>query len=805
MSRLSIKAKTSANSLYGLALALLMGIAFFLRVYFPYDNVFTGDWVRFKWFDSWYHMRLVENLLHHFPQRIYFDPYTRYPQGQDVFFAPFYDLLLGFFAWVVGAGSPSTGTIETLGAYFPAILGTLVTIPVYFVGKELFNRKVGLIAAALVIILPGQFLLRSLLGFTDHHVAETLFSTLTMLFLILAVKSSKQKEISFNSLLTRDWGTLKKPLFYTVLTGISLGLYLLSWVGGFIVVFAILLYAFIQYMVDHARGRSTDYLCIIGVPVFLITLLFVLPFLGQYGMGETQIAFLIISMLVVIALSAFSRLFARWGIKRAYYPVAQILLAVIAYGVLYLATPSLHNMVLGLLDWLNPTGWQRTIGEMMPLSLSMVWDEFTTSFYIALISLAVIAYLVIRDGASDKTLLLAWSITMLAATLGQNRFAYYFAVNASLLTAYLAWTAFTLVGAKVTSEMSRGENIAGSEKAVTGKDKSSKKAKRKIAKDPRMRPGTLVTRYPLSRYVYSAAVAIAIFFLVFYPNIGMAIDIARQPSHPRQDWYDALTWMRENTPDPFQDADFYYELYERPPGEEDYNYPESAYGVMSWCNYGHWITYIAHRIPNANPHQQGAVEAAHFFTTNDISQASELLDELGSRYIIIDILIALHEMPTEPVTYGTFHGVIEWARRDINDFFEVYYQETEPGSYSSIMLYYPEYYQSMSSRLFNFEAEQWDPQETLVISWAEEDLTGSKGNKFRAKVITDRRLFYDYNDAKAFIDNNPGYLIVGVNQFVSPVPLEEIEHYEMVYETPTKAEVWGGETVSTVRIFEYIP
>ena len=31
--------------------------------------------------------------------------------------------------------------IETLGAYFPAILGALVTVPVYFIGKELFSRK----------------------------------------------------------------------------------------------------------------------------------------------------------------------------------------------------------------------------------------------------------------------------------------------------------------------------------------------------------------------------------------------------------------------------------------------------------------------------------------------------------------------------------------------------------------------------------------------------------------------------------------------------------------------------------------
>ena len=807
MSRLSLKAKTSASTLYGLALAFILGIAFFLRVYFPYDNVFAGDWVRFKWFDSWYHIRLVENLVHHFPQRINFDPYTLYPHGQKVFFAPFYDLLLGFFAWVFGAGSPSTGTIETLGAYFPAILGALVTIPVYFVGKELFNRKVGLIAAALVIILPGQFLLRSLLGFTDHHVAETLFSTLTMLFLILAVKSSKQRGISFNSLLTRDWGALKKPLLYSVLTGIALGFYLLSWVGGAIVVFIIFLFTIIQYLIDHLRGKSTDYLCIIGIPILFIAILLILPFLGQYGWGELQIASLIIGMLVFPALSALSLLLTKRNVKRAYYPLALALLAGIGLAAFHIIAPSVLNSILDQFDWLNPSAWQLTIGEMMPLSLSMAWDEFTTSFYLALISLAVVAYFVIREGAADKTLLLIWSLIMLVATVGQNRFAYYFAVNASLLTAYLSWKTVTFVGAKLTSEIGNGGKVVRSEKPQTGKEKaeSSKKAKRKRAKERRIGLGTLVTRYPVARYAYVTLAAVVVFFLVFYPNIGMSIDVARQASHPRQDWYDSLIWMRENTPDPFQDADFYYELYERPADGEDYNYPESAYGVMSWCNYGHWITYIAHRIPNANPHQQGAVEAAQFFTAQDISQASELLDELGSRYIIIDILIALHELPTEPISYGTFHGMIEWANKDLNDFFEVYYQEIEPGRHEPIMLYYPKYYQSMSSRLYNFGAEQWDPQETLVISWTEEELTGNTGNRFKAKVVTDNRLFYDYDEAKAFVDNNPGYLIVGVNQFVSPVPLEEMEHYSLVYDSPTKEWIWEEGTVSDVRIFEYTP
>ena len=170
-------------------LTLLIGIALYLRVYLPYDHVFSGGWIKFTSVDAYYHMRLVDNLLNHFPQHITFDPYTFYPHGHTVGWPPFFDWLLAGIIWLVSLGSPSQHTIDVVGVYFPAVLGTLSLIPVYFIGKVLFNRWVGVLSAGLVTLLPSEFLSRSILGFTDHHVAETLFTTITILFLILAVKT----------------------------------------------------------------------------------------------------------------------------------------------------------------------------------------------------------------------------------------------------------------------------------------------------------------------------------------------------------------------------------------------------------------------------------------------------------------------------------------------------------------------------------------------------------------------------------------------------------------------------------------
>ena len=204
-----IRALLSKRAIYGIVVLLIFGIALAVRVCLPYGSVFVEDSVRFAGNDPWYQMRLVENLMQHFPHLIGFDPFTLYPYGLEVPFAPFFDLMLGFFIWVIGMGSPTQHTIETVGAYFPAVLGALVTIPVYFIGREIFNRNIGLLSAAIVAILPGQFLFRTLLGFTDHHVAEVLFTTVAALFLILAIKRARGREISFSHIRIRDWASLK--------------------------------------------------------------------------------------------------------------------------------------------------------------------------------------------------------------------------------------------------------------------------------------------------------------------------------------------------------------------------------------------------------------------------------------------------------------------------------------------------------------------------------------------------------------------------------------------------------------------
>jgi dolichyl-diphosphooligosaccharide--protein glycosyltransferase len=280
-----------------------------------------------------------------------------------------------------------------------------------------------------------------------------------------------------------------------------------------------------------------------------------------------------------------------------------------------------------------------------------------------------------------------------------------------------------------------------------------------------------------------------VFFLAFYPNIGIAAKVASNPIVPSRDWYESLAWMRDNTPDPFQNPDFYYELYEK----EGFEYPESAYSVMSWWDYGYWITYVAHRIPICSPGGGNPAAAGGFFTSTDAAAASKMLDRWDSRYVIIDFDMAI----------GKFYAMAYLSGRSPSKFFETYYERTPEGKAKPMRLYYSEYYRSMCSRLYNFGGKAVVPHNsTWVISFQE--MIDEEGNKL--KVITTSRSFSTYEEAEEFLarQTSPNYRLVGRNPFLSPVPLEELNGYKLIHRSGSVAVKREEETIPQVVIFEYL-
>jgi oligosaccharyl transferase (archaeosortase A-associated) len=760
------------EAIAAIALVIICGISLYIRIYLPYDRIFVNDWVWFRETDAYWYIRNIEVLVRHFPRFNTFDPYILYPGGGVGLARPLFAWLVAGISLLVGHGAPTLHTIEVVGAYTPAILGTMTVIAMYFLGKELFNRWVGVISAALLAILPGEFLHRSLLGFTDHHVAEVLFSTVCMLFLVMAIKRARERQLSFSHLLERNWSTIGRPLVYTVLAGIFLGFYLLTWQGGLLFIFIIFVYFAIQFIVDHLTGRSTDYVCIIATPVFLITFLMLVPVLGTGGLDSLYWFSLPVAIVVPIFLTLVSRLMAARALRPVYYPLGLLALLGIGLACLHRIDPVLFQAMFEKFSIFRPGGAWLTISEMEPLTLSIAWTNFTTSFFISFISFAVLVYFIVKEKAAEKILLLVWSLVMLIAVLGQRRFGYYYAANAALLTGYLSWKVLDIAGLR---------KLLAKPKEVVGAVKKFKKKERKTRE--KAKPKTFMQ--PRGVWLRVIVVGIVLFFAVFFPNIGMARNLAQGPLMIMDEgWYTSCLWLRDNTPEPFGNADFYYELY---PPQEKFEYPDTTYGVLSWWDYGYFIMQIGHRIPNANPGQAGAIDAAEFFTAQNETSANAIVDRLGSKYVMID-----YAMVT-----GKFHALPKWAGSDVNEFYELFYLPGQAGQGGGqiVALYYPAYYRSLVVRLYNFDGKAVAPAASVVISYQGDATFG--GEKF--KIITNAWSFPTYEEAQAFVANQTSgnYRIGSPDAFASLVPLEELKSYELAYplgETPN---------TTTVKIFKY--
>jgi len=721
-----------------LSLAVCFTISLLLRILPPYDQVFTDLGIKFALNDAYYHMRLIDNLVYNFPHFSYYDPYFVFPGTTVIGGAHFFDWLVASIVWVAGLGSPTQATIDIVGVYLPPVLAALLVIPVYFIGKSVFNKWVGIVATLLIAILPGEFLGRSILGAADHHVAEVLFSTTTIMFFILALKAT-----------TTRWMRV-----FAMLAGVFLGVYLLTWLGGLLFILIISLFLVIQVISNHLREALSARIA--GVAGASISIAFLMSY--SRTLSAEVILFFFVSIGLVVTLAILSH----FMLKRQWHPAA-FPSAIIGAGVVFLVGINwLYPSFTSYLGMFLPSGsTAATTMELQPMlfphgqfTWSVLWGNFTTTAILAPIALVLLAILVIKDKGKDesKTLLVVWSAVMIALMLNQRRYAYYAVVNMGLLSAYLAYI-----------------------------------ATRYFAWTQVKQKGKVIARLSLTR----VWLVLPIVALILVPtNLSASIQTARTATFaPPDAWQLAMIWMRDNTPEPFGDDLYgeYLPLLEEdlPEGEVSREFftqngkrylasPTPEYTVSAWWDYGYWITKIGHRVPNANPAQNvEAIKRVASLLLSTGDSYREQVRELKSKYIVVD----------NAMVSGKFYAVASWGDKNSSDYFGVY-RVPDKEAYKDIVLFYPEYYETLVSRLYNFNGAVVVPERTVVITY--------EGN-----IVSKAKEFTDHVKAQDYVNSTPNTRIVSADPTISPVPLGKMDH-ELVYSSTERAN-----NMPEVKIFEY--
>lgn len=771
-----------------------------------WGNFVVDGRVLFSGNDAWYHLRMVQYTVKQWPATMPFDPWTHFPVGTSVGqFGTLYDQLIATAALVVGLGSPTANQIAMTHLFAPVVFGTLAAVPTYFLGKRLGGRFGALVGVLLLALTPGQFLSRSLVGFSDHHIAEVLFMATGVLAVAIAVTVAQRERPVYELVVTREWHALRRPIEWATLAGVVVGLYIWVWPPGVFLVGILGIFFAVTLAAHHARGISPDHVAIAGVTTNVVIGLLALIPLTSLGFGATRFSLAQPLVAFTVAggcafMAAFSRLWDDRNLPRSYYPVAIAGIGLLVVLAARLALPETFGFfrtqflrVFGL----GASATAQTVAEAQPPqgAVSFLRRSYGLAFFTGILGFSVLVARVALDDepSAEHLLVLVWSVFVTLAALTQLRFDYYLAIAVAVLNATLVGWVLGLVGLDEVGD-------------------------------------------PLDIDVYQVMAVAAVLLVVVTPLVvtqsgaipALAVSDQAQPGEVTF-WTESLDWVDQNTPAVGAYGDGtpsdlkYYGTYER---QDDFRYEDGEYGVLAWWDYGHWITVLGHRIPFANPFQQHAREAANFLLAPNETNATPILtseDGEQTRYVMVDYQLGLAgtQKFLAPSVWETEHNV---SRLDLA--IPVRNRTTGRPEFS---VRRQRSYESMRTRLYVFHGSRTTPQirrgQVIVVDYEVQTVKMPDGRRrsvaFMPKPGEGRliRRFNSTAEARAFIQNDdpwpsqtrpkslagePTSQIGGVGGIPSE-PVPALEHYRLVHAgTPIQRGPLGT-PYPWVKTFERVP
>jgi len=405
---------------------------------------------------------------------------------------------------------------------------------------------------------------------------------------------------------------------------------------------------------------------------------------------------------------------------------------------------------------------------MSSWSFDLAASAFNVGLLLALGGFAVLVWKIIRDKSPAALFVLIWSLFMFLATAAHIRWEYFFAVNIALLAAVCVSWAISFAGAEVAKLFGKKQPVEGP-KAKMGR----KAAATKSEKPDVLKIGVLAVVVVVTLAFTGISAVTAVQSASAYGEVGGT----------EKDWIEATEWLVEGTPETGVD---YYALYDR----EGFSYPAEAYGIMSWWDYGHYITTIGERIPNSNPFQagvSGTYGAAQVLTATDENAVVQKLNHLGTKYVMTDYQMA----------GSKFGAMTIWANPTVQTepFYIPLLQQSSAGAYSVVTGYTEDYYNTLTVRLQNFDGSYTEAGSVFLA------LTASSGD-YGYPVITYTKSYANADDAwKAANEYNAqsantaagrfAYVIAVPNPyqpktyFTPNTDIPALKHFRLVHESDT--------------------
>ena len=556
-----------------LLLVLVVG-TFLLRVLGQLSQVFHGGEVWLREVDGYYYMRMVDNMIVNWPHPLNFDVYLAYPAGSTVGFHWFLPLIIATFA-KMGLNP------DLVAVWIPPIMGALLMVPIYFIGRTWFNKRVGIIAVLLAALLPTELFHRSLLGFVDHHILEAFFSTLTIMFLSLALKKGK-------------------GILLPVLAGISLTLYNLNWHGGLFFMLILGLIFIVKFIYDYYKDIYTNYFSKAFNITFAVCAIVMVPFLfSRHTLLPYYFPFL-----GVVAVSGGLGLMASKIKNKATFLLILTAVLGIAPLVLSIVYPNLLRFTVDALGSVF-IGYGSPISETGSTTFKIAADSYGVAFILAIGGL----YFTLRK---VNLLIVVWALVVIVAAIGQRKWGYYLVINIALLTGIFIDEITSLIKSNVkatamvvsvlfcllpTSIIPRTNTATGGLNPPIVIQMAS--LPNNISQDWVTTLKWLAYNTPDQFGIYGEDES----------NVRFAVE--GDKILPEAEY------LKEHP---------YYALSSR---------IEPKYGILTWWDYGHWIIRESHRVPTSNNAFWGNTGMFRFYASIRPEEAEAWIKDANIKYIIV--------------------------------------------------------------------------------------------------------------------------------------------------------------------------
>jgi len=588
------KLKINKKAITAISLVSIFFLVLFFNSYFNYTSGTAynedGTTIGTRFFlsgpDPYYNMRLCQQTLEtgNYPFVTSGDPLMNYPVGHATSARPpLFNMITVGLTKVFENFMPTLDALGWLMLFLPAVYGALLVFPVYGIGKELFNKKVGIISALFVAIIPihigsGH---GSAFSLYDHDSFLLLLFTITFYLFIKSLKATDKRQ----------------GLLYACFAGVTVGAIQLTWAAGQVILLIIFIYALVQFLFDILQHKldivnASKTTIVLGLGYFIS-----LPFFILKRVPYHYAFYLFVFSLILLGLYALlKKLDLPWVISMPALGVAMCgslgFLYLVNKGIIVIGG-ALYNMS-EILFGAGVYGSKvaLTIGEAHVYNLSRTVMSFGPVIYwLALVGFIFFITKTYKNKFQPASIFfIVVFIINFWFTTTAGRFANDLIPCIAIFGAYITWI---VVGKFEYQFMLKNiKNVVGLRKL-------------KIIFKP--------------KYV----IGLCFLLLLIMPNAFMALDAAVPPEKKADIfgadfqgaygnslgqqlyWADALLWLSEQ--------------------DNEIPNPEDRPAIITWWDYGFYIASMAEHPTVADNYQSGIPPAGNFHTASSEEEAIAVL------------------------------------------------------------------------------------------------------------------------------------------------------------------------------------